>query len=89
MWSTDITYVRLRHGFVYLMAIADWHSRYLAGGRQGVRVTGRRVGLRAVPLTDTPRRGLAGSVPARRPSRFVCGRLPCSVDQNGDHQPCV
>jgi putative transposase len=29
-WATDITYVRLTHGFVYLMAILDWYSRYVA-----------------------------------------------------------
>lgn len=27
VWSTDITYVRLPHGFVYLVAIIDWYSR--------------------------------------------------------------
>jgi putative transposase len=27
VWSTDITYIRLAHGFVYLVAIVDWHSR--------------------------------------------------------------
>lgn len=29
VWSTDITYVRLRGGFIYLVAIMDWHSRYV------------------------------------------------------------
>ena len=29
VWSTDITYIRLKHGFVYLIAIIDWHSRYV------------------------------------------------------------
>src|SRR5437773_822262 len=29
VWSTDITYVRLRGGFVYLVAILDWFSRYV------------------------------------------------------------
>jgi putative transposase len=29
VWSTDITYVRLTHGFVYLVAIMDWYSRYV------------------------------------------------------------
>ncbi len=29
VWSTDITYIRLRHGFVYLAAIMDWFSRYV------------------------------------------------------------
>ena len=29
VWSTDITYIRLNKGFVYLMAIIDWFSRYV------------------------------------------------------------
>jgi putative transposase len=28
VWSTDITYIRLCGGFVYLVAIIDWFSRY-------------------------------------------------------------
>jgi putative transposase len=27
VWSTDMTYIRLAQGFVYLMAIMDWYSR--------------------------------------------------------------
>ena len=27
VWSTDITYIRLAHGFMYLVAIIDWYSR--------------------------------------------------------------
>ena len=27
VWSTDITYIRLKTGWVYLMAVIDWHSR--------------------------------------------------------------
>jgi putative transposase len=30
-WSIDITYIRLNHGFVYLTAIIDWHSRLIVG----------------------------------------------------------
>lgn len=29
VWSTDITYVRLQHGFLYLVAVLDWYSRYV------------------------------------------------------------
>ena len=29
VWSTDITYIRLRHGFAYLTAVLDWYSRYV------------------------------------------------------------
>ena len=31
VWATDITYIRMRRGFVYLMAILDWFSRYVVG----------------------------------------------------------
>ncbi len=29
VWCADITYIRLPHGFVYLTAVMDWHSRYV------------------------------------------------------------
>lgn len=33
VWSTDITYVRLARGFVYLVAIIDWYSRRVLAWR--------------------------------------------------------
>jgi putative transposase len=33
VWSTDITYVPLPGGFMYLAAIIDWHSRYVISWR--------------------------------------------------------
>ena len=27
VWSTDLTYIRLAHGFIYLSAIIDWYSK--------------------------------------------------------------
>jgi len=29
IWSCDITYIRLAHGFVYLVAVIDWYSRFV------------------------------------------------------------
>jgi putative transposase len=29
VWSTDITYIRLHSGFIYLTAVMDWFSRYV------------------------------------------------------------
>jgi putative transposase len=29
VWCADITYIPLRHGFVYLVAILDWYSRFV------------------------------------------------------------
>jgi putative transposase len=33
VWSTDITYIRLNGGFVYLVAVMDWRSRYVLSWR--------------------------------------------------------
>jgi len=33
VWATDITYIRMRTGFVYLLAIMDWFSRYVLAWR--------------------------------------------------------
>lgn len=33
VWATDITYVPLRHGFLYLVAIMDWYSRQVLSWR--------------------------------------------------------
>ena len=33
VWSTDITYVRLAHGFAYLVAIIDWYARRVLAWR--------------------------------------------------------
>ena len=41
VWSTDITYIRLRSGFVYLVAILDWFSRYVLAWELSVTVDGQ------------------------------------------------
>ena len=33
VWGTDITYIRLEQGFLYLVAIIDWFSRYVLSWR--------------------------------------------------------
>jgi len=29
VWASDITYIRLAHGFIFLTAVMDWFSRYV------------------------------------------------------------
>lgn len=29
IWGIDITYIRLRHGWLYLVAVLDWYARYV------------------------------------------------------------
>ena len=33
VWATDITYIPMRRGFLYLVAILDWFSRYVLAWR--------------------------------------------------------
>ena len=33
VWSADVTYIRLKHGFVYLVAIIDWYRRCILSWR--------------------------------------------------------
>lgn len=40
VWSTDITYIPLRGGFMYLVAIMDWFSRYVLAWRLSNRLDG-------------------------------------------------
>ncbi len=33
VWSTDITYIRLKHGWVFMVAIIDWYSKAILSWR--------------------------------------------------------
>jgi putative transposase len=33
VWSTDITYIPMEHGFMYLAAVIDWYSRFVIAWR--------------------------------------------------------
>ena len=33
VWCSDITYVPMRHGFMYLVAVMDWYSRHVLAWR--------------------------------------------------------
>ena len=40
VWGSDITYIRLRQGFIYLVAILDWFSRYVVAWEVSVSLEG-------------------------------------------------
>ena len=41
VWSTDITYIRMRNGFLYLTAVIDWYSRYVLAWKLSNSLDGR------------------------------------------------
>ena len=41
VWSADITYIRMLRGFMYLVAIIDWYSRYVVAWQLSNTLDGR------------------------------------------------
>jgi putative transposase len=41
VWSSDITYVPMKRGFMYLTAVIDWYSRYVLSWRLSSTLEGR------------------------------------------------
>jgi putative transposase len=41
VWSSDITYVPMKHGFMYLTAVIDWYSRFVLSWRLSNTLEGR------------------------------------------------
>ena len=41
VWSTDITYIPMKTGFLYLTAVIDWYSRYILSWKLSNSLDGR------------------------------------------------
>jgi len=39
IWGTDITYIRMKQGFLYLVAFLDWYSRYVVSWKLSTMLT--------------------------------------------------
>lgn len=39
VWGTDITYIRMKQGYLYLVAFLDWYSRYVLSWRLSTLLT--------------------------------------------------
>ena len=70
VWAADITYLPMERGFVYLVAVMDWHSRYVLSWRL---LGTLEVGFCAEALVEALDRGTPEvfntdqSLPRRRP----------------------
>ena len=56
-WSTDITYIPMKNGFLYLTAVIDWYSRYILSWKLSNSLDGlfcREVLLEALEQFGTP-----------------------------------
>ena len=74
VWAADITYLPMARGFLYLVAVMDWHSRYVLAWR----------------LSNTPRSGSgagSGSRVLRRGAGGGPGQGPAGGVQHRPRQP--
>lgn len=55
-WGTDITYIRLVHGWMYLVAVLDWYSRYVVSWEMSDTLEGSFV-------LDAVKKALAVAIP--------------------------
>lgn len=56
VWSSDITYIPMQHGFMYLTVVLDWYSRYVVSWRLSNTLDGAfcRAALREALAQATP-----------------------------------
>ena len=80
VWCTDITYIRLRRGFVYLVAIMDWYSRYVVSHEVSVTLDADfcvRALIRALA------RGNPCIVNSDQGSQFTSGEFTSVLEKSG------
>ena len=69
VWSTDITYIRMAQGFLYLVAVMDWFSRFVLSWSLSVTME--------VEFCVCDRRQRADRACARGRRGFYRRRIPC------------
>jgi putative transposase len=80
VWSTDITYIRLVQGFVYLVAVMDWFSRYVLSWALSVSL---EVDFCLQALRDALRRGRPEIFNSDQGSQFTSPRFTGELEARG------
>jgi putative transposase len=80
VWSTDITYIRLLEGFVYLVAVMDWFSRYVLSWTLSVSL---EVDFCLEALRSALRRGRPAIFNSDQGSQFTSPRFTQELEARG------
>jgi putative transposase len=80
VWSTDITYIRLVQGFVYLVAVMDWFSRYVLSWALSVTL---EVDFCLRALRSALRRGRPEIFNSDQGSQFTSPRFTAELEARG------
>ena len=80
VWSTDITYIRMAGGFVYLVAVMDWFSRFVLSWALSVTM---EVGFCMEALQRAFRRGRPEIFNSDQGSQFTSDQFTGALQARG------
>jgi putative transposase len=80
VWSTDITYIRMTGGFVYLVAVMDWYSRYVLSWSLSVTM---ELDFCMEALERAMRRGRPEIFNSDQGSQFTSGKFTGKLEDRG------
>jgi putative transposase len=78
-WSIDITYIRLRHGFIYLCAVIDWYSRMVVSWALDDTLSARIVTTAVTKAFETAKPEILNS---DQGSQFTSGEYIQLIESN-------
>jgi putative transposase len=80
VWAADITYIPMARGFLYLVAIIDWYSRYVLSWRLSNTLD---AGFCVEALEEALRKGKPEIFNTDQGSQFTCGTFTGILQQHG------
>ena len=80
VWSTDITYIRMAEGFVYLVAVVDWYSRFVLSWALSVTM---ELDFCLAALKRALRRGRPEIFNSDQGSQFTSGKFTGELEAHG------
>jgi putative transposase len=80
VWSTDITYIRMAQGFCYLVAVMDWHSRFVLNWALSVT---RELDFCVEALSNALRRARPGIFNSDQGSQFTSEKFTGEWEARG------
>jgi putative transposase len=80
VWSTDITYIRMAEGFVYLVAVVDWYSRFVLSWALAVTM---ELDFCLDALRRALRRGRPEIFNSDQGSQFTSGKFTGELEAHG------
>ena len=88
VWTTDITYIRINTGFVYLAIVLDLYSRKAIGWAISKKIDGKLAvsALSMAIARRSPPRGLIHH--SDRGVQYLCDAYVKILDENGFHKSC-